>query len=201
MSITWCHWHYLDVFWMFGRALYIIFTICRDETAQMTCSQHSWTRGNTFSEWMSAREGLYSSPSTSLPFSQLVPNLLPHCTFHSPLCMLESGSELAAFVSLATYFSTKCGGMKVDVVLSVFPPFAAAFSHETQPYLAHRDVSFVPFAVCVLKQTRLFMQNRLLQHKVMQCTYWGHATDGVQFSCNWGNLKEGFKPELQLTWS
>lgn len=58
MSITGCQRHYLDVFWMFGRALYIIFTICRDETAQMTPSQHSRTRGNTFSEWMSAREGL-----------------------------------------------------------------------------------------------------------------------------------------------
>lgn len=82
-----------------------------------------------------------------------------------------------------------------------FSPLAAAFSHETQLYLPHQDVSFVPFAVCVLKQTRLFMQNRLLQHKVMQHKHWGHATDGVQFSCNWGNLKEGFKPELQLTWS
>lgn len=64
------------------------------------------------------------------------------------------------------------------------PPFAAAFSHETLPYLPHQDVSFVPFAVCVLKQTRLFMQNRLLQPKVMQRKHWGHATDGVQFSCN-----------------
>lgn len=73
---------------------------------------------------------------------------------------------------------------------SAFSPFAAAFSHEAQLYLPHHDVSFVPFAVCVLKQTRLFMQNRLLQHKVMQCKHWGHATNGVQFSCNWGNLKK-----------
>lgn len=202
MSVAWCQRHHLDVFWMFGRALYIIFTICRDETAQMTRSQHTWTRGNTFSEWMSAREGpvqlSLDQPAIQPTRSQSSPTLhLSLSSVHTWIWVRTRSLRLSGYL----FFNAVEWKWMRCCRCWAFSPFAAAFSPKMQLYLPHQDVSFVPFAVCVLKQTRLFMQNRLLQHKVMQCKHWGHATNGVQFFCNWGNLNEGFKPELQLAWS
>lgn len=85
----------------------------------------------------------FTSPSTSLPCSQLVPNLLPRRTFLSPLCIFESGSGHAVFVSPATYFSSKAGG------LSIFSIPLSPLCLAMWLYFPHQDVSFIPFAVRV----------------------------------------------------